>query len=255
MRFTSGNSPRIADAIRKRYRVAEPSVVQMVVSRWFETPAGRATLEAERAACRRLPAAPGFRLMHLGVAPGTGVAECFPQTTRYSLAAAPAPDAAAVVAFDALPLPSDTLDVVVLHHALDFARYPHQVLVEAARTLRPGGRLVLVGFDPYSSFGVAKWLISPLRQQSVWRHNSLRRSRLVDWLALLGFAVDAPQRVTTGWQRSLDGRGGRAYVITAAKRVAPLRPLHHRTWLRGAALLGAGAGRARVRVAADHRRR
>lgn len=255
MEVRAGGKLRIADAIRHRYRVGAPAAMQLVLDHWFDTPAGRAVLEAERAACLRLPGAPGFRLVHLGIAPGKGVAIGFPQACRFSLAAAPGEEVAAVVAFDALPLPSDTVDVVVLHHVLDFARLPHAVLAEAARTLRPGGRLVLVGFDPYSPFGIAKWLISPLCARSVWRHNSLRRSRLVDWLALLGFAIDTPVREAKNawrmpfenvWRMLFDSRGVRSYVITATKRTVPLQPLYQRPRMRGAALLGAGAGRARV---------
>jgi SAM-dependent methyltransferase len=218
--------------------------------RWFDTPAGRALLAAERAVCRQLATAPGFRLVHLGVAPGHGVADCFGQHCRFSLAEVPGSGVDAVVSFDALPLPSDTVDVVVLHHVLDFAPYPHGVLVEAARTLRPGGRLILIGFNPYSLVGVRKWLLSPLRKTTVWRHNSLRRARLVDWLALLGFAV-APR---SAGNRGCHARGATAYVIVATKRAVPLQPLSARPRMRSATLLG-GYPAGRTRVVAKQRDR
>lgn len=47
-----------------------------------------------------------------------------------------------------LPLASDSVDVLVLHHTLDVTRHPQQVLRESVRVLRPGGTLLLVGFDP-----------------------------------------------------------------------------------------------------------
>ncbi len=244
---------RVAEYFRNWYRVAPPGLAREALVRWFDAPAGRALLAAERAACRQLATAPGFRLVHLGVAPGHGVADCFGQHCRFSLAEVPGSGVDAVVSFDALPLPSDTLDVVVLHHALDFAPYPHAVLVEAARTLRPGGRLILIAFNPYSLFGVRKWLLSPLRKATVWRHNSLRRARLVDWLALLGFAVD-PRGAGSRGCRPLDFRGSTSHVIVATKRVVPLQPLPARPRVRSATLLG-GYPAGRPRVVAKQRSR
>lgn len=241
-------SVRVAQYLKSCYRVAGSGPDWEALEQWFDTPIGRALLAAERARCSGLSTAPGFRLVHLGVAPGHGVEMCFAQHCRFSLAAMPGPEVDAIVSFDALPLPSDTVDVVVLHHVLDFAPHPHGVLAEAARTLRPGGRLVLVGFDPYSLFGVGKWLLSPRRKMVVWRHNSLRRARLADWLALLGFAVDAPNRGESGRLRMLmDSRGAASYVIAATKRAVPLQPLQVRSRVLGGALRGAyPAGRSRV---------
>lgn len=246
----AGHRVRVAEYFRNWYRVMPPGLARAALLRWFDTPAGRALLAAERAACRQLATAPGFRLVHLGVAPAHGVADCFGQHCRFSLAEVPGSGVDAVVSFDALPLPSDTVDVVVLHHVLDFAPYPHGVLVEAARTLRPGGRLILIGFNPYSLVGVRKWLLSPLRKTTVWRHNSLRRARLVDWLALLGFAV-APR---SAGNRGCHARGATAYVIVATKRAVPLQPLSARPRVRSATLLG-GYPAGRTRAVAKQRDR
>lgn len=43
----------------------------------------------------------------------------------------------------ALPFDDDSFDLVVLMHALTYASKPAQAVAEAARTLRPGGRLLL----------------------------------------------------------------------------------------------------------------
>lgn len=247
--LTQNDGMGTVEYLRRRYRVADPRTMQVVMQRWFETPAGQTTLAAERAACRTLPSAPGFRLVHLGMAPDHGLVECFPQQCRSSLAVAAAPGADAVVSFTDLPLPTDTLDVMVLHHVLDFAQSPHQVLAEAARTLRPGGRLILVGFDPWSPFGMAHWLVSPLRKASVWRHNSLRRSRLVDWLALLGLAVEPRCAVIRRWPMLWNHRGVMFFVIVATKRTLPLQRRSARSRVRGVTPLGTAPAR-RSRAAA-----
>jgi ArsR family transcriptional regulator len=45
-----------------------------------------------------------------------------------------------------LQLPASEFDVVVLHQVLHYAEEPASVIAEAAQTLRPGGRLLLVDF-------------------------------------------------------------------------------------------------------------
>src|SRR5580765_6943369 len=70
---------------------------------------------------------------------------------------AAAPTRAAVALhcdFDALPFDSNSLDLVVLPHALELARDPHLALREVDRVLRPEGRVVIVGFNPGSLWGM-----------------------------------------------------------------------------------------------------
>lgn len=202
----------------------------------------------------------GFRLLHLGVAPEHGVADCFSLPCRFSFTQEPAIGVDGVGRFDALPLPSDTIDVVVLHHALDFCRQPQRVLAEAARVIRPGGRIVLIGLNPYSLPGVGKWLLAPWHGAGVWRHNSLRRSRVSDWLVLLGFALGsaseprmqgARQGIRSAgatapwWEGALLSRPRSFYVVTGSKRAVPLQPMVDVPWLpRRLAGMGTALGRA-----------
>ena len=48
-----------------------------------------------------------------------------------------------------LDLPSGTYDVAVLHHVLHFLDDPAAAISQAARTLRPGGRLIIVDYAPH----------------------------------------------------------------------------------------------------------
>ena len=55
---------------------------------------------------------------------------------------------------DALPFPNQSLDLVVLPHALELARDPHDTLREVERVLVPEGRLIIVGLNPLSLWGL-----------------------------------------------------------------------------------------------------
>ncbi len=237
---------RLTNCVASRYRVAAASASQAAMLRWFDAPTGRRVLEAQRSLCRGLSVPPGFRLAHLGVSPRHGVADCFAQPCRFTFVRETDAGVDAVSGFDALPLPSDTFDVVVLHHALDFCQQPQRVLAEAARIIRPGGRIVLIGFNPYSLLGLGKWLLAPWHAAGVWRHNSLRSSRIRDWLVLLGFGLDSEPEVSgscaASWcrltklpkriiQRLSFSGPDTFYVLTAYKRAIPLQPHSNLPWL------------------------
>jgi ubiquinone/menaquinone biosynthesis C-methylase UbiE/DNA-binding MarR family transcriptional regulator len=49
----------------------------------------------------------------------------------------------------ALPLASASADTVILHQVLHYAQQPDAAVAEAARLLRPGGRLLIVDFAPH----------------------------------------------------------------------------------------------------------
>jgi len=86
--------------------------------------------------------------------------------------------------FEQLPLTPESLDVVVLHHALDYAKNPHQALREVVNSLIPRGHVIILGFNPWSMLGACKLILQWLRK-GVWRRHSLRADRLEDWLRLL----------------------------------------------------------------------
>jgi SAM-dependent methyltransferase len=106
---------------------------------------------------------------------------------------------------DELPFDSDSLDLVLMPHVLEFADNPHQILREVERVLRPEGNLVISGFNPFSLWGLHRAL--GRKHGYPWCGHFVRLPRLKDWLALLGFEV----------------AGGRFAAY------AP--PLHHTKWL------------------------
>ncbi|RLQ22952.1 methyltransferase domain-containing protein [Seongchinamella sediminis] len=88
-----------------------------------------------------------------------------------------------------IPLESDSVDVILAHHSLEFVANPHQVLRELQRVLTPQGQLLLIGFNPYSLRGVVT-RVRGLSRKSPWHgHFPVSNSRLADWLHLLNFEL------------------------------------------------------------------
>jgi SAM-dependent methyltransferase len=87
-----------------------------------------------------------------------------------------------------LPCVSDSIDIVVLPHVLEFSHYPHAVLREVERILIPEGVAVLLVFNPWSFWNVWR-LVLGWRARVPWCARFLSTTRLKDWLALLGFDV------------------------------------------------------------------
>ena len=170
-----------------------------------------------------------------------------------SLQREPAPRARAAIAlqcdFDALPFDSNSLDLVVLPHALELARDPHLALREVERVLVPEGRVVVVGFNPTSLWGLRQQLGRWRRQ--LWSGTSrglflpsagefLRYRRLRDWLRLLSFEVEDGRfgcyrmpvasmkwLERSAWMERVGERWwpvfGAVYFVVAVKRVRGMR--------------------------------
>ena len=155
----------------------------------------------------------------------------------------------------ALPLAADAVDAVLLPHTLDFAPDPRLVLREVERVLIPEGRVILVGFNALSSWGLLR-LLYRYQRDVPWCGRFLTTYRVEDWLSLLGFDVEIrkqlmfrpPLRAALGARLSvLDTLGRRlwpalsgVYVVKAVKRVSTLTPLRP-SWRARPALIASGA--------------
>lgn len=138
-----------------------------------------------------------------------------------------------------LPFASQSLDLVILPHVLEFCADPHQVLREVERVLMPEGSVIIAGFNPYSTWGLRRSLAGNLGSLP-WKGQYLSGRRLRDWLSLLGFEARsshfgcyAPPVASEAWLKrwsfldSVGERlwpfGGGAYLLHGVKRVAGMR--------------------------------
>ena len=247
--------------------MAERAIIGL--AEWFRTPAGCYVLQWEQVHLDTAVADLfGFHALQLGLPelealranrmPHRWVAtESLPHSrpSHHAIGAdvdAATPPRAAVALhcdFDALPFDANSLDLVVLPHSLELARDPHLALREVERVLVPEGRVVIVGFNPSSLWGVRqllgrfrRWLgIRPQQELFLSAEGEfLGYRRLRDWLRLLSFEVEAGRfgcyRPPLGsqkwlsrfaWVESVGDRWwpvfGAVYFVVAVKRVRGMR--------------------------------
>lgn len=234
-------------------QVAPMSVVMSSYSSFLESSVGEALLEVERAAlAAHLEKLVGYNCLQLSVQRGAELCneERFGQLVKMGYA--PSADTSrrdSVWAdYEELPVASDCVDVAVLHHVLEFAEQPHQLLREATRTLTAGGHLLIAGFNPYGLWPMYRRYYRWRSGHAVEagrrgrRAGSIQRGRLADWLSLLNYELldekylfFRPPINSETWLRRLEfcdrwGRYSRlpfglAYVTLARKRTIAATPV------------------------------
>ena len=115
---------------------------------------------------------------------------------------------------------SDCIDAALLPHTLEFAPDPYAILREADRVLVGEGQLLLLGFRPWSLWGMrARWSRARLSAG----HAPRAVERLVrEWLVLLGYEVVAEQRYLYlgPWSRGLAASEGTGRMLRAGPHLS-----------------------------------
>ncbi len=213
---------------------------------WYARPLGRAVASAEREALARLlPTLFGYYLLQVG---DTGDDWLTDSRILHHVVMSHGLDQSAGGVLQglpmALPVRSDSLDAVLLLHTLEFAGDPHQVLREVDRVLVPEGHLIVLGFNPYSFWGLRR-ILGRRRGQVPWGGRFIGCNRLRDWLKLLGFELVKHQKLFYRPPVASDRLGrrlsfvarfcerwcpvlGGVYLVVARKKVSTLTPVRPR---------------------------
>jgi SAM-dependent methyltransferase len=93
--------------------------------------------------------------------------------------------------FRDLPIASNSADLILLPHVLEFSANPHEILREVVRVLVPEGQVVISGFNPWSLWGARR--LFTRKKGYPWNGQFLNLPRLKDWLTLLGLEITAGQ--------------------------------------------------------------
>lgn len=218
---------------------ADPEWLALISSArdWLSGPLGQLLLQEERRVLEEeLGRFFGGYLVHYG--PSAETPPAAQQVQRNVRLGAPLPGVEIVCEEQAWPLSEHAADVVVMQHGLDFCLSPHGLLREAASSVRPGGHLLIVGINPWSTWGLRHFFA----KDALHTARCISPSRVADWLNLLGFALEKrrfgcyrPPLASASWQARLSGLerlgdgwqspGGGFYLLVARKLVVGLRPL------------------------------
>ena len=211
---------------------------------WYDEPPGSLLADVERAMLGRfLPDLFGFNIVQLGCHHVAGLLDAsrVAHKLHIDLGHTLNRDADLHGVEDALPLAANSVDVLVLPHVLEYALDAHRVLREAERVLIGEGHVVILGFNPWSFFGLRS-LLTRWQGRAPWHGRFVAAARVKDWLQLLGFDIlhidrrsyRPPLRRDT-FNRHLEFMErlgafcwplfGNVYLIVARKRVEGLTPL------------------------------
>ena len=139
-----------------------------------------------------------------------------------------------------LPILPGSIDLVILPHTLDFVDNPHRLLLEACKMVKPEGDIVILGFNPFSLWGLKKYFSK--NKNCPWNGNFIAVSKIIEWLKLADFQIIEENRLIFRPPFSREkffhklkflewlGRKcftpfGGIYTLTAKAKVIPLTPI------------------------------
>lgn len=131
-----------------------------------------------------------------------------------------------------LPIQTESIDMIILPHLLEFDAHRFQTMREVERVLKPEGDLIILNFNPCSLWLRTHYLWDK-RLADSWRGHFLPRSRILDWLKLLNFEIKNTTEFNLDSYKTTLGTFkfnkstilATAYAVRAVKRRYTLIPL------------------------------
>ena len=242
---------RLQKVIASRSGTRPSSMCRSIVARWFASPLGcQILLEEQQRLDELLPEMFGYHLMQLSAIPNVPL--CQKSTTGHQFRIEPLiksePDKKPLdtckasapsyvrADFEQLPIDAESVDVAIIHHALEFSALPHQLLREVTRTLISNGHIILVGFNPYSLLGLRHTIGRWFSRSPVYHRHHLPVARLRDWFDVLDLDIVHNEQCVYGlplhrycshpqlnrWLQCLLPFWGGCYVLVLRKNITPM---------------------------------
>jgi SAM-dependent methyltransferase len=229
----------------KTFGRPQPENLKLTLTTWFDSKLGQLLLQKQKKILGKvLPKYFGYHLIYSGLNSLDELIEESPIKHKVFLDCAKKQSSQISTDIHHLPFQSDSADLIVLQHNLDFEDDPFQVLREATRVVLPNGNIIIIGFNPWSLWGL--WRAVLFRSsKSPWSSRFISPYRLSEWLDILGFDVQGcesafymPPVARLGEKESLNWidhlgsawlaqRGG-FYLLVAKKRVSCITPVRLR---------------------------
>ena len=226
----------------KRPRQGHKSAEAHSMGDWFCSALGRKVFEAEKYLVEDIiPRLFGYHILQIGLEEHQDFISDSPAGHKIMFSAKWSPGITKPVAnCEKLPLRSNTIDSIVLYHALDFTNDSHELLREVTRVLRPGGKMLIIGFNPLSAWGF--WRLLKRKKILPWKGRFLSVSRLSDWLRLLDLQIITTESAVhflpfnsrrilyfadtfEKFGRKMKSPFGGSYYIQCIKQVSPVTPI------------------------------
>jgi len=226
-------------------RTPAASDPELALQTWWRGSLGAALLAAESELLgEALEDVFGWELLQVGAWGDTRELLACSRTRKQTIVASRIPSCADVVGRPTkLPVTSDSMDAVLLPHTLEFATDPYAIVREVDRVLVGEGHLLVLGFQPWSLWGLRGSASHTGYPPGMRRLLSARRLR--EWLVLLGYEVATERRYLycSPWSAGPakgEGNGkvlrrslfnplpAGAYLLKARKRLYTMTPIRPR---------------------------
>lgn len=209
---------------------------------WYRSILGSYLFEAERMELDRcLEAYFGAHLVQIGGPSETFLFEKSPILHRVRLS----PEYASVFRgpcvqglVNHVPFLPESIDLILMPHVLEFISRPAELFRQCNTVLVPEGHLIILGFNPFSLWGLAKHLTN--RASLPWRGRFRSRSSVCRELMREGFEIEKDlslffrppvsshclkkMLVLEVLGRLFWGKFGGVYLIVAKKRILSVLP-------------------------------
>lgn len=113
------------------------------------------------------------------------------------------------------PLEASSFDVAVMHHVLHLLDDPGESIIDAARLLRPGGRLLIADYAPHA--------LEFLRERHGHRQLGISAAQMRGWAAEAGLAIET-ERTLRPAQAGGEHLTVALWLLRAPPRAATARP-------------------------------
>jgi ubiquinone/menaquinone biosynthesis C-methylase UbiE/DNA-binding transcriptional ArsR family regulator len=113
----------------------------------------------------------------------------------------------------ALPFSNHCVDFVTIHQVLHYLDEPGRALAEAARVLRPGGRLLIADFAPHE--------LERLREEHAHRRLGIAGEQMTGWLRRAGLDLIAHEILPPPWRNGDEGLTVSLWLASARGEVQP----------------------------------